>query len=343
MAGVIEQVLSPEIAEDEWDWDELEDALAGAVQPRVRAQPRHARRGRDAGLAEDREAARRAREGAVARRGCMYFLRHFSLEEIDQQWIEHLKTMDALREGIGLQGYGQKDPKKEYKKVGFAMFTEMMDRIQENTISKLFRVQIQSEEAGRSRRSQEKERADWSSTASPTRPRTSDEAGRSGQQRRGAVAARRARPATAPRPSRCARAAQGRPQRSVPVRLGQEVQEVPRQGRRSRGLRVTSPRLRVTAICEHAARSAIEISRALRGTMLAPHPMRIGVPKEIKTQEFRVGMTPAGVAILTHAATPCSSSKTPASARRSPTRRTSRRARRSSPPRDEVWGTRTWS
>ena len=50
----------------------------------------------------------------------MYFQRHFSLEEIDQQWIEHLKTMDALREGIGLQGYGQKDPKKEYKKAGFA-------------------------------------------------------------------------------------------------------------------------------------------------------------------------------------------------------------------------------
>ena len=62
----------------------------------------------------------------------MYFVRHFYLEEIDQQWIEHLKTMDALREGIGLQGYGQKDPKKEYKKAGFTLFAEMMDRIQEN-------------------------------------------------------------------------------------------------------------------------------------------------------------------------------------------------------------------
>jgi preprotein translocase subunit SecA len=54
--------------------------------------------------------------------------------------------MDALREGIGLQGYGQKDPKKEYKRIGFDMFREMMDRIQANTVTKLFRVQIQREE-----------------------------------------------------------------------------------------------------------------------------------------------------------------------------------------------------
>jgi preprotein translocase subunit SecA len=54
--------------------------------------------------------------------------------------------MDALREGIGLQGYGQKDPKKEYKKAGFTLFAEMMSRIQQNVIQKLFRVQIQREE-----------------------------------------------------------------------------------------------------------------------------------------------------------------------------------------------------
>ena len=77
----------------------------------------------------------------------LYFQRRFALEEIDQQWIEHLKTMDALREGIGLQGYGQKDPKKEYKKAGYSLFTEMMDRISSNTTTKVFRVQIQREEA----------------------------------------------------------------------------------------------------------------------------------------------------------------------------------------------------
>jgi preprotein translocase subunit SecA len=75
----------------------------------------------------------------------MYFMRTFYLEEIDQQWIEHLKTMDALREGIGLQGYGQKDPKKEYKKAGYSLFAEMMDRISSNVVTKLFRVQFKVE------------------------------------------------------------------------------------------------------------------------------------------------------------------------------------------------------
>jgi preprotein translocase subunit SecA len=89
------------------------------------------------------------REEELSRAWLLYFQRHFSLEEIDQQWIEHLKTMDALREGIGLQGYGQKDPKKESKKAGYSLFTEMMNRIQENTIQKLFRVQIQKQEESR--------------------------------------------------------------------------------------------------------------------------------------------------------------------------------------------------
>src|SRR5262249_55957305 len=86
------------------------------------------------------------REKELGRAWLLYFQRHFALEEIDQQWIEHLKTMDALREGIGLQGYMQKDPKKEYKKAGFSLFTEMMDRISANTVTKLFRVQFQREE-----------------------------------------------------------------------------------------------------------------------------------------------------------------------------------------------------
>jgi len=62
------------------------------------------------------------------------------------QWIEHLKAMDHLREGIGLRGYGQKDPKQEYKKEGYDMFADMMGRIQSNVLGKLFRVQVQRED-----------------------------------------------------------------------------------------------------------------------------------------------------------------------------------------------------
>jgi preprotein translocase subunit SecA len=76
----------------------------------------------------------------------LYFARHFWLEEIDNQWIEHLKAMDNLREGIGLRGYGQRDPKQEYKKEGYAMFLQMMDTIQQNVANKLYRVRLERQE-----------------------------------------------------------------------------------------------------------------------------------------------------------------------------------------------------
>ena len=78
----------------------------------------------------------------------MYFSRHFYLEEIDQRWIDHLKAMEALREGIGLRGYGQKDPKQEYKKEGFVIFGEMMGIIGRNVCEKLFHMQLQRTEQG---------------------------------------------------------------------------------------------------------------------------------------------------------------------------------------------------
>ncbi len=73
----------------------------------------------------------------------MHYARVFYLEEIDQRWIEHLKSMEALREGIHLRGYGQKDPKQEYKKEGFVIFGEMMSNIGRNVCEKLFHMQLQ--------------------------------------------------------------------------------------------------------------------------------------------------------------------------------------------------------
>ncbi|MBI5500536.1 MAG: SEC-C domain-containing protein, partial [Deltaproteobacteria bacterium] len=72
--------------------------------------------------------------------------RLFYLEEIDRQWIEHLESMDHLRHGIGLRGYGHRDPKQEYKKEGYAAFVAMMGTIQTNVVKKIFRVQIQRKE-----------------------------------------------------------------------------------------------------------------------------------------------------------------------------------------------------
>ncbi len=72
-------------------------------------------------------------------------LRYFLLEELDRCWKEHLRNMDALRDGIGLRGYGQKDPKLEYKRDGFEMFQNMLFHIRENVFRTLTRVHVQPE------------------------------------------------------------------------------------------------------------------------------------------------------------------------------------------------------
>jgi preprotein translocase subunit SecA len=64
------------------------------------------------------------------------------LNVIDNQWKDHLLSMDHLKEGIGMRAYGQKDPLIEYKKESFILFQDMMDRIEDETIRYLFFLQI---------------------------------------------------------------------------------------------------------------------------------------------------------------------------------------------------------
>jgi preprotein translocase subunit SecA len=71
--------------------------------------------------------------------------RFFLLDSLDRNWKEHLLAMDHLREGIGLRGYGQKDPKQEYKREGFAMFQDTLQRINEHTFRALTRLRIKAE------------------------------------------------------------------------------------------------------------------------------------------------------------------------------------------------------
>ena len=63
------------------------------------------------------------------------------LQTIDQLWKEHLLNMDHLKEGIGLRGYGQRNPLQEYKKEGFEMFEEMIGAIHVDAVQKVFTVQ----------------------------------------------------------------------------------------------------------------------------------------------------------------------------------------------------------
>jgi preprotein translocase subunit SecA len=75
-----------------------------------------------------------------------YLEKVIMLQAIDHHWKDHLLAIDQLKEGIGLRGYGQKDPKIEYQKEAYQMFLEMLDRIKKDTIEKLFAIQVAKEE-----------------------------------------------------------------------------------------------------------------------------------------------------------------------------------------------------
>jgi preprotein translocase subunit SecA len=69
--------------------------------------------------------------------------RHVLLMNVDRNWIDHIDAMDQLRKGISLRAYGQVDPIISYKKEGFDMFDEMIERIQRTTISVLLKVKVE--------------------------------------------------------------------------------------------------------------------------------------------------------------------------------------------------------
>jgi preprotein translocase subunit SecA len=68
--------------------------------------------------------------------------RDFMLQILDTQWKDHLHTMDGLREGISLRGYAQRDPKLEYQREGFALFEEMNQRLDQQTVEVAFKFAL---------------------------------------------------------------------------------------------------------------------------------------------------------------------------------------------------------
>jgi preprotein translocase subunit SecA len=86
------------------------------------------------------------REEEFGRPTLRYLEKVIMLQSIDFHWKDHLLAVDQLKEGIGLRGYGQKDPLIEYQKEAYQMFLEMLDRIKKDTVEKLFAVQMAKEE-----------------------------------------------------------------------------------------------------------------------------------------------------------------------------------------------------
>ncbi|RME34969.1 MAG: preprotein translocase subunit SecA, partial [Deltaproteobacteria bacterium] len=90
------------------------------------------------------------------------------LQAIDTKWKDHLLSIDYLKEGIGLRGYGQKDPKEEYKREAYQLFMDMMGRIRQEVVQMIFRVQLmREEEVERIEQEERKQRLELARTGGP--------------------------------------------------------------------------------------------------------------------------------------------------------------------------------
>jgi len=97
-------------------------------------------------LYRDAEAVLERKEMEFGTENFLRLFRDLYLQEIDKQWIDHLQAMDHLRDGIGLRGYGQRDPKKEYKREGFDMYLEMVQSVKSSVALGMFTVERAREE-----------------------------------------------------------------------------------------------------------------------------------------------------------------------------------------------------
>ncbi len=153
MAGSIESSLTvycpPDQYPEEWDVKGLTDMMQGQfgldiTQGKNDGGDSLRDVGRDALIEDLRTHVRDvyAKKEQELGSDLMRFLeKTFMLQVIDHHWKDHLLAMDHLRDGIGLRGYGQKDPLIEYKREGFDLFAGMMERVKSDTLDRLFHVQ----------------------------------------------------------------------------------------------------------------------------------------------------------------------------------------------------------
>jgi len=149
---LISRYIPPQSIEDMWDAEGLEKSLEGEfgidapIRDWLAADEDLTEEGireRVMGRVEAHFAAKEAETGSDVMRN---FEKAVMLNVLDQQWKEHLASMDYLRRGIHLRGFAQKKPQQEYKREGFEMFTEMLASMRFEVIKILARVQVRSEQ-----------------------------------------------------------------------------------------------------------------------------------------------------------------------------------------------------
>jgi preprotein translocase subunit SecA len=148
--GALDSYAPAEAHPEDWDLAGLGEALFQQFDVRIpppefrEVAVREGLRELVAGTVKERYAGRETELGPELLRALE---RHAMLLVIDQQWKDHLLSIDHLKEGIGLRGYGQRDPLMEYKKEAFDLFQSMTERVKATVVERLFKMQVVAEAA----------------------------------------------------------------------------------------------------------------------------------------------------------------------------------------------------
>src|SRR5580700_9048309 len=146
VGAIVEECCPANKPPEDWDWKGIRGGYMehfGGKSPEV--EHLHDPEFIAKALYEAAEGKLKEKEADTGTELLLRVFRHFYLEEIDRQWVDHLTNMEHLRDGIGLRGYGQRDPKQEYKKEGYDVFVTMMAATCSNVCSKLFKAQVKRE------------------------------------------------------------------------------------------------------------------------------------------------------------------------------------------------------
>ncbi len=131
---------------EEWNFKELKDAVYGQFGLHTKTELAGFEDFRT-NLITEITAAYEAKEQEIGAETFRYLEKMILLQVLDTQWKDHLLSMDHLKEGVGLRGYGQRDPLIEYKKEAFDIFADLSDRVASEVVARLMRIQVAREDA----------------------------------------------------------------------------------------------------------------------------------------------------------------------------------------------------
>lgn len=150
--GVIDQYIAPNSIDEQWELEGLNLALRDEFGLEIDVaqwlqddDELHEETLREKIITEVQNQSD-GKEALTGPEVMRHFEKAITLQTLDSQWKEHLAQMDYLRQGINLRSYAQKDPKQEYKREAFEMFTTMLDRIKHDVVSLISRVELRTQE-----------------------------------------------------------------------------------------------------------------------------------------------------------------------------------------------------